>query len=89
MRTRLRTEFGSMSDYVADVIAGFSPITDVPGNWNNFIDYFRHVMKGDYDEAFRKFDEYISADPENRSSGTYKKQFPPEKFPDLWPRKLL
>ena len=65
-----------MSDYVADVIAGFSPITDVPGNWDNFIDYFEARNEGAITtKPSRKFDEYISEDPENRSPRTIGRSF--------------
>lgn len=72
MAAHLRVTFGSMSDYVADIIAGFSPITDVPGNWANMVDYFEGVMKGHYDDLYRKFDAYISEDPENRTASTWR-----------------
>jgi hypothetical protein len=72
MMTHLRVTFGSMSDYVADVIAGLSPITDVPGNWANFLEYFEGVMKGRYDDLYRKFDAYVSEDPENRNASTWR-----------------
>ena len=88
MNAHLRTTFGSMSDYVADVIAGFSPITDVPGNWANMIEYFERVMKGHYDAIYEKFDKYIAEDPENRSATTWKKKYPPKNFPEMFPMKF-
>ena len=72
MAAHLRVTFGSMSDYVADIIAGFSPITDVPGNWANMVDYFEGVMKGHYDDLYAKFDAYISEDPKNRTASTWR-----------------
>ena len=72
MVAHLRTSFGSMSDYMADVLAGFSPQTGVKRNWIDMILYFEEVMRGRYDEIFAEFDKYIREDPENRTASTWK-----------------
>ena len=72
MVAHLRTTFGSMSDYMADVLAGFSPQTGVKENWLNMVDYFGGVMSGRYDEIYAAFDAYIREDPENNTASTWK-----------------
>ena len=73
MIVHLRTTFGSMSDYMADVIAGFSPQQAVKENWLDMVDYFGGVMSGRYDEIYSEFDKYIREDPENRTATTWNK----------------
>ena len=73
MIAHLRTSFGSMSDYMADVLAGFSPQTGVKENWLNMIDYFGGVMSGKYDKIFAEFDAYLREDP-SRTATTWKNE---------------
>ena len=87
MVEHLRTAFGSMSDYMADVLGGFSPQQGVGENWKQMVDYFEGAMKGKHDEAFRMFDEYMREEP-GRTASTYKMAYPPKQFPERWPTKL-
>jgi hypothetical protein len=87
MVEHLRTTFGSMSDYMADVLGGFSPQQGVGENWKQMVDFFEGVMKGKHDEAFRMFDEYVREEP-GRTASTYKMAYPPKQFPERWPSKM-
>ena len=59
MRQRLRKEFGSFGDVVADVLGTTSAQTNVQQNWKNMIEVMHRFTRGEYDDALTKLDMWL------------------------------
>ena len=49
MRSRLRREFGGLSDVFADIIGATSAMTNVQQNYENSVEVLRKFVRGDFD----------------------------------------
>lgn len=58
MRTRLRDEFGSFGDLLADLLGATSPNTPVETNWQYAVDIVRRLSRGDWDEMMPKWEKW-------------------------------
>lgn len=61
MRQRLRAEFGSFGDVVADVLGTTSAQTNVRQNFENTIEVMHRFSRGDYDLALEKLQTWLDS----------------------------
>jgi hypothetical protein len=89
----LRTTFGSLSDFAADILGGLSPQQGVGENWKQMVNFLEGVMKGKYDKVFGAFDRYMRGEadprwntpPEKRTATSWKTEMPELEW---WPTKI-
>jgi len=55
MRSRLRREFGGLSDVFADIIGATSAMTNVQQNYENAIGVLRSFVRGDFDKQIEMY----------------------------------
>ena len=61
MRTRLRAEFGGLSDVFADLLGATSAQTGVEQNWNNSIEILRRFTRGEYDQEIQMYSDRLES----------------------------
>lgn len=55
MRSRLRREFGGLSDVFADIIGATSAMTNVQQNYENAVEVLRGFVRGDFDKQIEMY----------------------------------
>ena len=55
MRSRLRREFGGLSDVFADIIGATSAMTNVQQNYENAVGVLRSFVRGDFDKQIEMY----------------------------------
>lgn len=55
MRSRLRREFGGLSDVFADILGATSAMTNVQQNYENALEVLRGFVRGDYDKQIEMY----------------------------------
>lgn len=55
----LRNTFGGMSDYFADFLGTFSPITQMKQTWDYSIEALHDVMRGKHDKLLSELDQWV------------------------------
>ncbi|MDO5531067.1 hypothetical protein [Sutterella sp.] len=58
MRSRLREEFGSAGDVLADLLGATSPKTPVRENWQSAVDIMRQLTRGNWDELLPVWEDW-------------------------------
>ena len=67
MRSRLRREFGGLSDVFADIIGATSAMTNVQQNYENAVEVLRMFVRGDFDKQIEMYKK-VAAEGGNLSS---------------------
>lgn len=67
MRSRLRREFGGLSEVFADIIGATSAMTNVQQNYENAVEVLRMFVRGDFDKQIEMYKK-VAAEGGNLSS---------------------
>jgi len=59
MRSRLRREFGGLSDVFADIIGATSAMTNVQQNYENAVEVLRMFVRGDFDPQIEMYKKIV------------------------------
>ena len=59
MRSRLRREFGGLSDVFADIIGATSAMTNVQQNYENAVEVLRGFVRGDFDANIEMYKSLV------------------------------